>query len=238
MRFKPPSSGLNTAKFIRNTEEGWKLQTAQEKNWETERRGHLEPKPRERNELARTALQQIFDEPEFKTFRYQNRSFRIGISVDGTSIGDEGELPLTLCVADDADELTKRIEEIRTESQQKSHENDLYWLFCLTPEIDELVGQLHASRKMVDKYNQLSAQQKDQPRRGNLPSGSKRTPRTAYETRLRDKLTEAMERGTGMFRGVQKDASALGKSLGEISRNSSGRSCPTCIRSCKWVLGP
>src|SRR5437016_1443556 len=55
---------LNTAQFIRNTEEGWKLQTAQEKNWETERRGHLEPKPRDRNELARTALQQIFDEPE------------------------------------------------------------------------------------------------------------------------------------------------------------------------------
>jgi hypothetical protein len=124
---------LNTAQFIRNTEEGWKLQTAQEKNWETERRGYLEPKPRERNELARTALQQIFDEPEFKTYRYQQRSFRIGISVDGASIGDEGELPLTLCMTDDADELTKRIEEVRTESQQKSHENDLYWLFCLTP---------------------------------------------------------------------------------------------------------
>jgi hypothetical protein len=120
---------LNTAQFIRHTEEGWKLQTAQEKNWETERRGHLEPKPRDRNELARTALQQIFDEPEFKTFRFQNRSFRIGITVDGTGIGDEGELPLNLSVAEEADELTKGIEEIRTDSQQKSHENDLYWLF-------------------------------------------------------------------------------------------------------------
>src|SRR5450759_5464507 len=69
---------LNTAQFTRNTEEGWKLQTAQEKNWETERRGHLQPKPRERNELARAALQQIFDEPEFRTFRYQNHSFPIG----------------------------------------------------------------------------------------------------------------------------------------------------------------
>jgi hypothetical protein len=74
---------LDDAKFIRNTEEGWKLQTAQEKNWTNERSGHLDPKPRERNELTRTALQQIFDEPEFKTYRYQNRSFRIGISVDG-----------------------------------------------------------------------------------------------------------------------------------------------------------
>src|SRR5207248_11697805 len=122
--------------------------------------GYLDPKPRERNELTRAALHQIFDEPEFKTYRYQNRSFRIAINVDGTSIGDEGELPLTLWVSWDSDDLTKWIEEIRTGSQQNSNENDLYWLFCITPEIDELVAQLHASRKMVDKYNQLSAEQK------------------------------------------------------------------------------
>lgn len=216
---------LNTAQFIRNTEEGWKLQTAQEKNWETERRGYLEPKPRERNELSRTALQQIFDEPEFKTFRYQNRSFPIGINVDGSSIADGGDLPLTLCVADDADELTKRIEEIRTESQHKSHENDLYWLFCLTPEIDEVVGQLHASRKMVDKYNQVSAQQKISPDEATCLQDEK-TAKNGYETRLRDKLTEAMERGTGMFRGVQKDASALGKSMGEILKKLFGQVVP------------
>ena len=216
---------LNTAQFIRSTEEGWKLQTAQEKNWDTERRGYLEPKPRERNELARTALQQIFDEPEFKTYRYQNRSFRIGINVDGTSIGDEGELPLALSVSEDSDELAKRIEEVRTESQQKSHENDLYWPFCLTPEIDELVGQLHASRKMVDKYNQLSAQQKITQDEATCLQDEKNS-KNGFETRLRDKLTEAMERGTGMFRGVQKDASALGKGLSEILKKLFGQVVP------------
>ena len=216
---------LNTAQFIRNTEEGWKLQTAQEKNWETERRGYLEPKPRDRNELTRSALQQIFDEPEFKTFRYQNRSFRIGIAVDSASIGEEGELPLTLCGTEDADELTKRIEEIRTESQQKSHENDPYWLFCLTPEIDELVRQLHASRKMVDKYNQLSAQQRISSDETTCLQDEKNS-KNGYEIRLRDKLTEAMERGTGMFRGVQRDASALGKNLGEILKKLFGQVVP------------
>jgi len=216
---------LESAKFIRNTEEGWKLQTAQEKSWTNERSGYLDPKPREEKELIRTALQQLFNDPEFKTFRYQNRSFRIGINVDGTSIGDEGELPLTLCVSDDADELTQRLEEIRTESQQKSHENDLYWLFCLTPEIDELVHQLHASRKMVDKYNQLSAQQKISPDEATCLQDEKNL-KNSYEIRLRDKLTEALESGTGMFRGVQKDASALGKSLGEILKKLFGQVVP------------
>ena len=128
-------------------------------------------------------------------------------------------------MAEDADELTKRIEEIRSESQQKSHENDLYWLFCQTPEIDELVGQLHASRKMVDKYNQLSAQQKISPDDAICLQDEKNS-KNGFEIRLRDKLTEAMERGTGMFRGVQKDASALGKGIGEILRKLFGQVVP------------
>ncbi len=216
---------LDAAKFIRNTEDGWKLQTAQEKNWTNERSGYLDPKPRERNELTHTALKKIFDEPAFKTYRYQNRSFRIGITVDGTSIGDEGDLLLTLSASDDAGELPKRIEEIRTESQQESHKNDLYWLFCITSEIDELVAQLHASRKMVDKYNQLSAQQKISPDEATCLQDEKTT-QNAYATRLRDKLTEAMERGSGMFRGVQKDASALGKGLSEILKKLFGQVVP------------
>jgi hypothetical protein len=150
---------LNGAQFIRNTEEGWKLQTGQEKSWETERRGYLEPKPREQNEIRKHVLEQIFDEAEFKTYRYQTyRTFRVGISIEGTNLGDEGDLLLSLCIADDADDLNKRLNEVREESRQKSHENDLYWLFCLTPEIDEIIGQLHASRKMVEKYDQLRAQ--------------------------------------------------------------------------------
>ena len=43
---------LQDGKFVRNTEEGWKLQTNQEKNWETERRG-FEARPKDRNEITR-----------------------------------------------------------------------------------------------------------------------------------------------------------------------------------------
>ena len=36
---------LNSADFIKSTEEGWKLQSAEEKDWGVERRRHLNPKP-------------------------------------------------------------------------------------------------------------------------------------------------------------------------------------------------
>jgi hypothetical protein len=217
---------LHGAQFIRSTEEGWKLQTAQEKSWETERRGHLEPKPRERNDLTRQALQEIFDEPEFKTYRYQNlRSFRTGIKVDGSALGDDGDLPLALTIADDADDFTRKLAEVREESRHKSHENDLYWLFCLTPEIDELVAQAHASRKMVEKYDQLRAQSKIAPDEATCLQDEKNSEHR-YKSMLRDKLTEAMERGSGMFRGVQKDAASLGKGLGEVLRKLFGHAVP------------
>src|SRR5450759_4756684 len=94
---------LNTAQFIRNTEEGWKLQTAQEKNWETERRGYLEPKPRDRNEILRTSFGEIFSDPKLKTYRFKDlRTFSVGVSVDGSRVADEGNVTLSIGATDDA----------------------------------------------------------------------------------------------------------------------------------------
>lgn len=206
---------LYDAQFIRNTEDGWKLQTAQEKNWETEKKAH-DPKPRDRNEIVRNALRQVFGEPALRTYRHKDcRTFRIGISVEGTTVADEGDIRMSLSIAEDYTEMSNRIDETRDESRQKDHENDLYWVFLLAPEIDELVAQLFASRKMVEKYDQLRPQGKITPDEATCLQDEKNLVLN-YESRLRDKITEALERGTGMFRGVARDASSLGKSLGEI----------------------
>jgi hypothetical protein len=135
--------------------------------------------------------------------------------VDGTTVGDEGDIKVSLAVAEDDSELSNRINEIRDESRQKAHENSLYWVFSLAPEIDELVAQLFASRKMVEKYDQLRAQRKIAPDEANCLQDEKNIV-LGSESRLRDKITEALERGTGLFRGVAKDASSLGKNLSEI----------------------
>jgi hypothetical protein len=224
-RVKEAVKRLHAAQFIRSTEEGWKLQTAQEKTWETERRGYLEPKPRERNEITRTVLREIFGEPALKTYRHkEHRNFRLGVAVEGVTLED-GDLTLTLSIADDPDELARKTNEVREESRQKAHENDLYWAFALTPEIDELVAQAFASRKMVEKYDQLRAQNKISTDESACLQDEKNSV-MGYEARLRDKLVEAMERGTGMFRGVARDASSLGKGLGEILKKVYGQAIP------------
>ena len=218
---------LNAAQFIRNTEDGWKLQTAQEKSWETERRGYLEPRPRERNEITRQILRDIFGEAALRTYRYKEyRSFRIGIRVDGAQIGDEGDLPLSLCVVDDAEEMAKRLAEVRDESRQPvristtctgSGRSPLrltsWWRRCTPP--------ARWSRSTIS----CAPRTRSRPRRRAV-SKTKRTPSSRYQSRLRDKLTQAMEQGTGLFRGVAWDAASLGKNLSEILKKLFGTVVP------------
>lgn len=207
---------LHAAQFIRITEEGWKLQTAQEKNWDTERRGYLEPKPRERNEITRVSIRGIFGEPSLRTYRYKDcRTFRIGLAVEGVGLGNEGDLPISVHIADDNEDLPKKITEIRDESRQNAHQTDVYWVFGLIPKIDELVSQFYASRKMVEKYDQLRAQNKISPDEATCLQDEKNAVLT-YQSRLRDKMVDAMEKGTALFRGIAWDGADLGKSLSEI----------------------
>jgi hypothetical protein len=131
---------LEDAQFVRNTEEGWKLQTAQEKNWDIERR-KLAPLGRDRNTILRETLQGIFADPKLKIYRFRNlKSFRMGITVDGVQAGEEGQIQLSIATADDEDAFSARLAEVRNDSRQEVHKNDLYWVFALTPEIDGLIA--------------------------------------------------------------------------------------------------
>lgn len=212
----PALERLHSAQFVRNTEEGWKLQTAQEKNWETERSGHLDPKPKDRNDILREALSEVFTEPRLRTYRFRNlRAFQVGVCVDGVPLGGERQVPLSLWLADDGNSFADRVAEARNESRQPTHQNDLYWVAALTSEIDHLVANLYASRQMIAKYGQLSAQNRIGGEEAECLQ-NERTERSRLEIRLRAKLTEALQGGTGLFRGVAHEGASLGKGLPEI----------------------
>ena len=209
---------LKDAQFVRNTESGWKLQTAQEKNWETERRNFLEPKPKDRHEVEREALLSIFSDPKLKIYRFRDlRNFRVGITVNGIQVGDDGQVPLSIRVAEDSSTFLAKLEETRVESRQETHRNDLYWVFALTTEIDSLVANLYASREMVKKYSQLQAQNRISNEEAACLSSEKQEV-GRLQGRLAEKITQAAESGSGLFRGVSKDGSSLGKGLSEMAK--------------------
>ena len=206
---------LEASDFLRNTDQGYKLQTAQEKSWEQEKRG-FQPRPRDRNEIERDLLSDIFSEPSMKTYRHKGlRTFSVGTSVDGTRITAEGQIPLFVLVADDEAQLAAKLKEAIPAS--RTGQNEVRWVFTITPEIDAMVASYHASGQMIAKYQQIQSQNKI----SNDEATSLAAERSEYnrlKSRLRDKVSEALAHGRGVFRGVTKDASDLGNTTPEIFR--------------------
>ena len=207
---------LRAAQFVRHTEEGWKMQTAQEKNWDTERRA-FSPRPKDHNDILREMLQDTLSD-RLKSYRFHNlKSFRISIRVDGVLTSDEGQIQLSVQTAEDNSIFQERVTEVRNESRQDSNKNNAYWVFALTSEIDDLTAMVYASRQMVTKYDQLSAQGRATPEESTSLS-QERTEVVALQRRLREKITRALESGIGLFKGVAKEADTLGNDIGEMLR--------------------
>jgi hypothetical protein len=209
---------LQKAQFIRQTESGWKLQTAQEKSWTAERNAH-NPNPKEQNDIIEDRLREIFGEPGLTRYRYRKlRNFRVGVAWEGRGItSGEAQVPLALRIADDSDAFQETCARTRDDSRADSHRNDIFWVMSRTMEIDEVITELYRSRQMVGKYDQLRAQSKITKEEASSLAAEK-TEVLRLEGRLRDRLEKALADGQGFFRGVSKDGAALGNTLSEISR--------------------
>ena len=215
---------LTEAQFVRDTGEGYKLQTEEEKSWEQEKRGYRELRPRERNEIKRDIVAEIFGETNLKRYQHKNlRTFTVGVTVDSSRIGGEGQIPLSVLVAEGESDWPAKTSEARHESRD-DHER-IYWVLSLTPEIDDLVASYHASDRMIAKYQQVQA----------VSHGShdittslsqERNEQRRLRNRLVRKFSDAIAAGQGFFQGVAYDASNLGQSPVEIFRSLFGRTVP------------
>ena len=204
---------LEQAQIIRDSDEGYKLVTVQEKTWDTTRRG-IEPKPADRNRITRELIKEVFSDPKVKNYRYKNlRQFKMSLTVQGESVDTEGQVLLNIMVAEEADDFKNLCQEARENSSAKTEEG--FWAVGFSEEIHQLYLELFRSREMVSIYERLAAQGKLTPEEASCLAEEK-VRRDRYQRQLRTKLMEAIQAGTGYFRGVQRDASSLGKTLQEV----------------------
>ncbi|MEM2097328.1 MAG: BREX system P-loop protein BrxC [Methanothrix sp.] len=200
---------LQKAKFIRSSEDGWKLQTAKEKSWETEKRGYA-PKPRDRREIQRLAISAIFDDPALRSYSYESRrTFKLGISYINENLVD-GQIQISVVSCDDRSSLQGEIERIRDESWRDEHRNEIFFVFPLSTEIDDLVTEVFQSGEMVKRYDQLRSQNSIAPEDARLLEDEKRI-LERKRGMLVDKMKASLMEGAFIFRGIQKDASELGR---------------------------
>ena len=206
---------LNYADFIKSTEEGWKLQSAEEKDWGVERRSHLNPKPADRIAILRNTIVDIVADAKLKNYQLKKKNFKVGYSVDGAKVGDAGMIPVSIIVAESPSALSKKIEVNVDES--RAQKETLFWVMALTPEIDDLVAEYYASNRMVEDYGRQAAQNKITTIERECLESEKLV-RSRIKSRLSDKISEALVQGTGIFGGRKKDSSSFGTTLNAVFR--------------------
>jgi hypothetical protein len=204
---------LEKAQVIRNSEEGYKLLTVQEKTWDTRRNG-LDPREADRNRIKREVLKEIFSDPKLRAYRYEDlRTFRNTLVVEGDVVEADGEIPLDLFLADSAQVRAERLKEARDESN--AHREDVFWVVTQTEEIHGLTVEDYRSREMVSEYERLASQQRLTPEESSCLAEEKNR-RDSHHRKLRTRMLEAVQAGTGFFQGVQHDATALGSNFVEV----------------------
>jgi len=203
---------LLDGEFIRQTEDGWKLLTAQEKSWTAER-DSLNPTPKERHDIWENNLRDIFSDAKMSSYKYKGQTFRIGVTWSGRTIASGQEIPLDLKISDTPEAFSNDCDEVRTDSRKATQQ--IFWVMATSDEIDDRVAEIYRSRQMVAKYDQLRAQAKiTADESASLASEKLQVIR--QEDRLKRLITVAFQQGTGFYDGNAKPGPDLGKEAHEI----------------------
>lgn len=217
---------LKEAQFVRETDEGWKLQTAQEKNWEQEKRGYASVKRSERSEILRRAVTEIFNAAKARQYNYNGlRTFNVALTLDGQTLPPAGQIPIDLVSVDQTEDFVKRQNEVASESRQDANKDHIVWLFPIPAEAEAQIEDLHASQKMIDKYVHLVGEQSIT----DLEKGllvAEHTNREKSETKLTSTLRRGLESGLGFFRGLKFEAGDSDSDLATMMRALCAKAVP------------
>jgi hypothetical protein len=212
---------LKGAQFVRETEDGWKLQTAQEKNWEQEKRGYAAPNRNDRAEILRNAVKEVFESAKVVRVSYKSlRTFDLGLMLDGqavTAMGKAARIPVQLSSVHESEDFGKRCAAVSTESLQSGNKDAVHWVFQITRQTEALVEDLHASCRMIAKYDHAASQQQLRDTDRDLLQ-TERSQRERLNAQLISSLEKNLETGVGFFRALKSEAGDLGKDLPAMIR--------------------
>jgi hypothetical protein len=182
---------LEKAALVRKGEDGYRIPTPTEDDWEKQRRA-LSPSGTESNILYAELLTRLW-KPQPSYTLLQTRQFRAGLFVQGKSLID-GDLPIYLYWLQPGEQPAQRLTDLRARSQTEP--STIFWLAQLSTAIDQLQVELYRSRQIL-KLQARTAESKEE---GRLVR-EEGIRQEELEGELLRLLTQALLRGHLYFRG-------------------------------------
>lgn len=201
---------LEAAQKIRRGDDGYRIPTPAEDDWERLRNG-ISPKPGDAHRLYSEALA-AFWQPQPSLTLFDTKTFKAGLAIHGRHVV-EGDMTFDVHLAEDGEEWTRVAGELRVRSQQER--KTVFWAVSLGAAIDRETVELYRSKEMLAR-KEREAKTADET----ALIGEEKVRLRRHQDELRRLLKAACLAGSVFFRGNDRSpgdrAVEVGKSAGEI----------------------
>lgn len=188
---------LEAAHFVRNGEDGYRIPSPAEDDWERVRNG-ASPKPGDSHRIIQEVIESLW-QPQPTHMLEAVKSFKAGLAIRGRTV-QEGDITFQVHVADDGPELEELSKDLRARSQ--AEKSDVFWAIALDGAIDASVVELYRSRSVIAAKERDARTQAE-----NALVAEERRRRDGYQAELRRQLAAACLNGSVFFRGNERSPS-------------------------------
>ena len=135
---------LEAANKVRRGDDGYRIPTPAEDDWERLRNG-ISPKPSDFNRLY-SELLASFWQPQPSYTLFDTKAFKAGLAVHGREV-TSGDVVFQVHLAEDGKEFQSIVSELRTRSQQER--KSVFRVVSLNDAIDRETVELFRSKEMI-----------------------------------------------------------------------------------------
>jgi hypothetical protein len=207
---KEALSQLETAHKVRRGDDGYRIPTPAEDDWERLRNG-INPKPGDAHRLYSEVLASFW-QPQPSHTLFDTKNFKAGLAIHGREILG-GDMMFHVHLADDGKQFQTLAAELRTRSQQER--KNVFWAVALNDAIDRETVGLFRSQEMLTR-KEREAKTADET----ALIGEEKVRLRRHQDELRRLLKAACLSGTVYFRGNDRSpgdgAVDVGKCVSEI----------------------
>jgi hypothetical protein len=189
---------LEDAQLVRHGDDGYRIPTPAEDDWERQRNG-TSPKPADTKRLHREIVSEFWKPQPAHTF-HEVKQFKAGLMIDGRE-EEKGDLTFHLTFAAEGEDFSAAVEEMRTRSQQE--EGTIFWVVALNDTIDSATVELYRSREMLSRKSR-EAKTADETALVSEERGREKRHRGDLQRLLR----QAILGGTAYFKGNDRSPSS------------------------------
>ena len=137
---------LESAALIRRGDDGYRIPTPAEDDWEKSRNA-VDPKPGDEHRLTAEIITSFW-QPQPSCTLAETKAFKAGLAIHNREV-TSGDLVFFLQLADEGPEFTALVSELRSRSQlERKH---VFWAVPLAPSIGRELVELYRSKEIIAK---------------------------------------------------------------------------------------